>query len=162
MTGKFYNQGGLLGNVISNWQASTIIQIHSGQVFSLLSGLDNNGDGVFNDRAYLVSSNVYNSGWAGTLQYLNPAAVSSTAGTLTSRNAFTGPYFKNVDFALGKTIPVTERLKINFTAQAHNLFNFVNFGLPVNTVSSPSFGQILNTDVNNLPRVIQLALRIDF
>ncbi len=155
--------------VLGNWQASTIVSVHSGQDFSLLSGIDNNGDGLVNDRAFLLSNNVsqiYAHG-LGKQQYLNPAAVgtiitSETTSAATTRNEFTGPGFKDVDFALRKTFPLTERLNLGFSAQAFNLFNVVNFGLPQNTVSSSVFGQILSTDVNYLPRVVQAALRLDF
>lgn len=154
---------------LGNWQASAIAAVRSGQAFSLFSGIDNNGDGLVNDRAFLLSNNVnaiYGHG-LGKRQYLNPAAVgtivtSSTTGDPTTRNQFTGPGFANVDFALRKNFPITEKLNLGFTAQAFNLVNHANLGLPQNTVDSSVFGGIFSTDNNYLPRVIQFALRVDF
>lgn len=159
--------GGIPCTVISGWQASTIFSVHSGGRFSLLSGSDNNGDGVVNDRAFQIASSIsslYDRTGLPKTQFLNPSAkntVIATTGTYPlGRNAFSGPGFTDFDVELRKVTTVREPLKLTFIAQAFNVANHTNFGTPVGTVSSATFGQLQRTVSD--PRVIQFSLRLDF
>ncbi len=76
------------------------------------------------------------------------------------RNVFTGPKFANVDFGIHKKFRVTEGSSLQLQANAFNLFNHPNFGLPVRNLSSSQVGRSINTV--GTPRVIQLAIRFDF
>jgi hypothetical protein len=59
------------------------------------------------------------------------------------RNAFRGPHYFDTDMALFKNFKITERLTFGLGAQAFNVFNHPNFGLPDNTYGDSTFGQIL-------------------
>ena len=158
---------GVACKLISDWQASGIFSVMSGQVFSLLAGRDANGDGVLNDRAFIVGSSLRplldRTGLSRT-QYLNPAAVGTAVAASgveqTMRNGFTGPGFADVDVELRKPIRLKEHWTTTFLAQAFNAFNRANFTTLVNTVSSPVFGQLQRVVGN--PRVFQFSLRLDF
>jgi len=77
------------------------------------------------------------------------------------RNAFRGPRYFDVDLALVKKFPVSERHVISFRAEAYNLFNNTNFGLPNNDLATPAaFGKISSTV--GTARILQMALRYDF
>jgi len=76
-----------------------------------------------------------------------------------SRNAFRGPSFKDVDLSLVKTTSVSERVKVEFRADAFNIFNRVNLYNPIDDMSSPLFGQ--STAAFD-PRQMQLGLKIMF
>ncbi|MGA2457278.1 MAG: TonB-dependent receptor [Terriglobales bacterium] len=76
-----------------------------------------------------------------------------------SRNAFRGPSFKDVDLSLVKTTAVSERVKVEFHADAFNLFNRVNLYNPIGDLSSPEFGQSITAFT---PRVLQLGLKVMF
>jgi hypothetical protein len=80
-------------------------------------------------------------------------------GTL-GRNVLTGPGFANMDFGLHKKFRVTEHSNLQLQANAFNLFNHPNFGLPVNNLNSSQVGR--STFTLGTPRVIQLAIRYDF
>ena len=54
------------------------------------------------------------------------------------RNAITGPGFVNTDFSVTKDTKITERLK--FRTDMFEVFNHENFGNPVLTATSGSFG----------------------
>lgn len=156
---------GALCKVVSGWEMSGITSIRTGQRFSLLSGLDNNGDGVANDRARQIASSL--NGLFSTsdkTQFLNPGAVgtliSATQGVPLGRNTFTTPHSTNFDFSLIKQTALTERLKLQTFAEFFNIFNNVNLGVPVNTVNSPAFGKILATSGDQ--REIQFGMRISF
>ena len=64
----------------------------------------------------------------------------------------------NFDLAVNKSFQVTEWVRIKFTTEVFNLFNHPQFAEPEFNLSSPGFGQVSNQV--NLPRTIQLALRI--
>jgi hypothetical protein len=76
------------------------------------------------------------------------------------RNILSGPNFQNVDFGVHKKFRLTEQTSVQLQANAFNLFNHPNFGLPVGNINSSQFGRSINTVGS--PRVIQLALRLDF
>jgi len=75
------------------------------------------------------------------------------------RNTFRGPAYKEVDLGLFKNTKVTERLNIQFRAEAFNLFNRVNLYNPIGNMGSPQFGQSVTAFA---PREIQLGLKLLF
>lgn len=81
-----------------------------------------------------------------------------TDGNL-SRNAFRGPSFKDVDLSLVKTTAVTEKVKVEFRADAFNLFNRVNLYNPIGDMSSEQFGI---SPAAFDPRQMQLGLKVLF
>jgi hypothetical protein len=108
--------------------------------------------------------------------WLNPAAFAVPApgswGNL-GRYAARGPGFFELDAALQKKFSVTERMAINFRAEAFNLFNSAIYANPSGKLGSDplspsaSFGRItslLNTDAvgTGTPREFQIAVRLDF
>ena len=80
-----------------------------------------------------------------------------------NRNALRGPNFSNVDMGLFKyfAMPWSESQKLQFRADAFNVFNNVSFASPSTAINDPgSFGLI--TSQENSPRVLQVALRYEF
>ena len=111
----------------------------------------------------------------GKTSYCIPAAGQQGDG----RNAFRGPGFWNTDAGLRKNFTLTERFKLQFIADAFNVFNHPNFENPRNatvgspTITSSSFGTVCcstaavasQANVNALGepmRVFQLALKLNF
>lgn len=66
----------------------------------------------------------------------------------------------NFDAALEKSFELSEQARLNFKAEIFNLFNHAQFAEPNSDMSTPGFGQVGNQ--TNLPRTIQLALRLTF
>ena len=81
-----------------------------------------------------------------------------TYGTL-PRNYFRGPGRFNIDMAFSKATPIGDRLRLELRADFFNLLNRTQFLNPDTNISSPTFGQELETYD---PRIIQLAARISF
>jgi Carboxypeptidase regulatory-like domain len=82
------------------------------------------------------------------------------------RNAITGPGFVNTDASLVKDTKLTEKLTLQFRTEVFDIFNHPNFGNPVLTTTSSSFGQIMSTrfptgDFGS-SRQIQFALKLMF
>jgi hypothetical protein len=61
------------------------------------------------------------------------------------RDAIVGPNFLNTDFSVTKNTKLTERFNLQFRAELFDLFNHPNFGNPVLTATSGSFGIITST-----------------
>ena len=172
------NVRGFAGKLISGWQTNGILRFQTGQPFSLLAGLDVNGNGTSNDRAALLSGSLKNLlnhdfGKNGSRQYLvlnNGATLGVTptpqvAGSMLSRNDLFGPGVEQIDFSLFKNTFVNafgeNNLNIQFRAEAFNLFNHTNFASPASTtITSPVFGQVQATTVPG--RQIQLGLKLIF
>ncbi|MFL6416687.1 MAG: TonB-dependent receptor, partial [Bryobacteraceae bacterium] len=74
-----------------------------------------------------------------------------------------GQGIANYDIALFKKTNLTERVHLEFRTEAFNLFNRVKFGNPnltTTTAANSTFG-VVSTQLNT-PRLIQLALRLQF
>ncbi len=72
--------------------------------------------------------------------FIVPPATQLQQGTL-GRNALRGFSFYQVDLALRRQFNLTERFKLQFRAEAFNLFNHPNFANPVNNLANPQFGE---------------------
>ena len=98
--------------------------------------------------------------------YFNPAAFTENAlGTFgnVGRNTMRAPGFAGLDFALTKSFSlgkglISESHRLDFRAEAFNLFNHPNLGRPEDTQGS-TFGQILSAGD---PRIVQLSLKYVF
>ena len=73
------------------------------------------------------------------------------------RNILSGPGLSNTDFAVLRNFAFKERYKLEFRAECFNLFNQVNFGLPNSTVTSSTFGQIVNARPG---RIVQFGAKV--
>lgn len=97
--------------------------------------------------------------------FLNPAAFSAPAPFTYGNVSRTlpdvrGPGLTNLDFSLFKTFALTEKVNLQFRAEAFNLSNSPMFGLPNQSFGVAAFGAITGT-ANN-PRQLQFALRLFF
>ena len=96
--------------------------------------------------------------------WFNPAAFTEpqqpfrngTAG----RNILRGPKLVNSDVSLSKNLLVGERRSLELRADAFNVFNHVNLGLPSSTIDQSGAGQI--TYVQVAMRQMQFGLHFQF
>ena len=164
----FRHAEGLAGKVINGWETFGIVQLQTGRPFTvaLLPELDNSGTGRSilgfgaNDRPNVASnpelSNPTTSEWFNTAAFAFPAP--GTFGNA-GRNILEGPGFESVNVSLVKNTNFTETVKLQFRAEAFNLFNHPNFNLPDNFLGSPTFGRITSA---RDPRHIQFGLKLLF
>ena len=107
---------------------------------------------------------------------INPAAFRAPPtgqnGNL-GRNVLRGLPSWQVDFAVDRRFSLTEKLSLVARAEAFNLFNHPNFGLPNTTLTAANFGEPTNTQnvamsgLSSLyqiggPRSMQFALKLVF
>lgn len=159
---------GLEAKLVNGWETFGIVTLQSGRPFTvaLLSEIDNSGTGRSilgfgaNDRPNVVGNPELSN--PTTLQWFNTAAFAFPApGTFgnAGRNILDGPGFQNFNAALVKNTAFSERVKLQFRAEAFNLFNHPNFNLPDNFLGSPTFGRITSA---RDPRHLQFGLKLLF
>jgi hypothetical protein len=165
---QYLADNGWVSSVLSGWETYGIVTLQSGRPFTvaLLPEIDNSGTGRSilgfgaNDRPNIVGNPELSN--RNTLEWFNTAAVAFPApGTFgnAGRNILTGPGFQNVNASLVKNTRLSERLNLQFRAEAFNLFNHPNFNLPDNFLGSPTFGRITSA---RDPRHIQFGLKLLF
>jgi hypothetical protein len=171
---KYLSQPGLLRTLFGAWNVSGVFTARTGLPVNILidrsSSATPDGNTV-NQRPNLVPGvPLYPIGGQTATAWINPAAFITPAnGTWgnTPRNFLRGPGIWQTDLALQKQMQLSERFALQFRAEAFNLFNRAQYGLPQNDVSASTFGQILNT-VNTgptgtgTPRQLQFMLRLNF
>ena len=138
------------GSYFGGWQISAVASVHSSLPFTPVLAFDNA------DLQSLLTSerpDIVGNPYAGVCPngarvgspscWFNPHAFAvpppgqfGNAG----RNILSGPWFAEFDLALQKSFQLTEGTKITFGAEAYNLFNHPNFGVPSNTQSPLTLG----------------------
>jgi hypothetical protein len=83
------------------------------------------------------------------------------------RNLARAPGIWQMDTALQKRVPLSERVGLNFRAEVFNVFNRAQYGSPILSLPSGNFGLITSTFNSSptgagTPRDIQMMLRLDF
>jgi outer membrane receptor protein involved in Fe transport len=162
---------GAAKEALGGWQLNGIISLQSGRPFSVwcvnVITCDYNGDGDGNDRPDVgsagnhitgLSRSNYEKGIFTVDDFGAPAP--GTNGNL-GRNTFQGPGFAQVDASIFKTFTLPRDLKLQFRAEAFNLFNRVNLYLPNDILSGSQlfFGK---STVAFSPRNMQFALKLLF
>jgi hypothetical protein len=79
------------------------------------------------------------------------------------RNSLPGPDSLDLDFSILKNTKITERLNVQFRAEAFNIINKFNEGMPSAVLDTATTAQILTSQAPVItPRQIQFALKFDF
>ncbi|MCC6163880.1 MAG: TonB-dependent receptor [Acidobacteria bacterium] len=155
---------GALAQIVKNWQINGIGSIVSGSPFTV--GGDN---AALNQQAGLQTINVSgelspvgtagpNDRWYDITQFSQPGNAWGNSG----RNAFRGPANWNLDFSLFRTFPFG-RYRVEFRAEASNVFNHAQWGNPVTGFTDPNFMRIRTFGYpGRPPRRVQLGARFQF
>ncbi len=166
----------LLRQVFGGWQLGGVVSAQTGRPFTVLSGVNNSGTGIGQDRANLIGA-PYGPGacvaakitTTSCVDWLNRASFqSNTSGTFGNigKGSFRLPGSYTWDMGLSKNFSFTERLKLQFRAEFFNVFNRANFMDDSASLtnfqklsSANSFGAIQQAAD---PRIGQLALKLFF
>jgi hypothetical protein len=158
----------ILRSVFSNWAVNSLIQLSSGNPFTVTTGRDASLTGVNFDRPNVVGI-PYRASYLNKTdkinRYFNTSAFTANLpGTYgnAGRNLLYGPGLANVNLSLVRSFPITEHFgTMQFRAEFFNAFNHANFGQPDGSLSnaSTSFGKITTAGD---PRIMQFALRYQF
>ncbi len=156
----------------NGWQFNAISSLSTGTPFTVydsadvsLQGSAPEISGFYSSRPDLISNP--NAGqphtaneWVSRAPFLqlNPQTQAGQFGN-EGRNVVRGPGIEDADVSLFKYFNIDETRRVQFRAECFNLLNHPNFGLPVNDLESPAFGQILQA---GSPRLMQLAVKFLF
>ena len=164
------------GKLLGGWQLNGIVTFQSGAPFTIVNGLDRNGDGVatadrpnlgnpnapHTSRAVVVATATCSSGLRNpdTLTCVNasdvyviqvPTATGTSliqpGGATLGRNTERSNPVQNFDFSLFKVFRLGENLKIEYRVESFNVFNHPQqTGLPGADVTNTTTGRFLNYD----------------
>ena len=169
---------GLMPRIVGDWQISTIAVAQSGIPITILDDSAGSvyGNYPFENRAQLsgtASPTTSGSLFSRVLNgYLNAAAFAPAPEAPNGTGPFDtdfgnspvglvrGPHQRNVDMAVERTFPLSERNKLVFRTEFFNLTNTANFNNPNNNIATGAFGLITST--SNNPRLVQFALKYQF
>jgi outer membrane receptor protein involved in Fe transport len=161
--GKPFLNSSHIGNlVLGGWQLTGIFTAQTGLPFTPVESVDASNTGT-TERPNLIGDPALASGHRSTQEWFNLTAFAAPAAYTfgdSGRNILRGPGLVNTDLGLSRVIPITERVNITFRAEAFNLFNTPEFGLPNATIGNATAGTI--TTVINPQRELQFALRLAF
>jgi hypothetical protein len=148
-------KSGVWGQVLGGWQLSGVTQGQSGRPFTIVTGVDSSGDAnTGSDRPNINSSGSFvwddyhrsftNNGYYTVPLGTNNAPLLNSLGNGNApRNSERSAPFWNTDLSLAKRFPIAfTRLLVR--VDVFNVFNQDNFGIPVNSMTNPSFGQNTN------------------
>ncbi len=164
-------KSGFLRQVLGGWQLSGVTQFQSGRPFTILTGVDSNGDSnTGSDRPNLVGGSLTwdkehktftNNGYVATPLGTNnlPLANSQANGGSLPRNTERTASWWQTDLSLLKRFYLWGDKQIVIRADAFNVFNQDDYGLPTTSMTSSAFGQ--NT-VNWGQRTITLGAKFVF
>ncbi len=179
---------GVVNQVIGGWSINGLYTVMSGEPFSVYSGARTNNNS-HTSRAAIVGPkpevNYHDSPGVFGPVVFDPGLAQTTfvfpepGGDGAGRNIFRAAPYWNIDLSLVKRFDITERVKLQFRAEAFNAFNHANFDNPRDasvgspaitssvfaqsccaTVAPPSTQTIIQTGESG--RIIQLGLKLDF
>jgi outer membrane receptor protein involved in Fe transport len=168
------------------WQLGIITQLQSGSPLTILTNVN-----TFTGNATLrpdLSGSVTPTGspnqWFSNASVCDPRTPATCTGNAAftipvsaagvfhfgnmGRNAILGPGFSNTDFSVTKNMKLSGDVRLQFRAEAFDVFNHANFGNPGRTATpgSTSFGLITATRFpagdSGSSRQLQFALKLLF
>jgi outer membrane receptor protein involved in Fe transport len=168
--------------LVSGWQAATIIDVHSGLPINIYNGgtydpadLGSEWDSRPNysfapgcSPNQIIDKNVAPAGSPRIIQWYNPACYEPQAPGFMGnvrRNSVPGPGTFDMDFSIIKNTKLTERVNMQFRAEAFNVLNHFNPGAPGGNVNLTTTGAG-ETESSQAPivtpRQIQFSLQLQF
>jgi hypothetical protein len=160
--GRAFLTNGVANVLAGGWAVSGITTLSSGLPFTLNLNFDNANIGNTNWPNRIRKGTLDNptvDQWFDTGAFVFPPQyIQGNAG----RNILTGPGTVSTDLSLQRNfrMPINEGSRLEFRAEAFNVFNTPQLGNPGSTLGTPQFGVISGTARPN--RQLQLGLRLLF
>jgi len=161
---------GLAGHLLSGWRTTGILNVRDGSPFTLQAAVPAALTALaVRSRSPNAIAGCGPIVLGGPDKYFNANCFSAPGareiGNL-GRNTVVGPGSVTWNPALFKTTQLTEKVGLEFRAEAFNVLNRANFGFPANTLFSgtgtfPRIGSAgVITDTTSTARQLQFALKL--
>ena len=163
--------------LVSGWRISSITRLRSGTPYGIIGAsctLPNAGGcRASYDPAFTGDVRINGEWGSGDLlgpgsptfldrrAFRNPAPYTYGDTPGAGAHGLYTPGFWNEDVGVTREFPVTERVRLNFSAEAFNVTNSVIFSGPSSLdINNANFGRIASQQ--NTPRSLQLAMKVQF
>ncbi|MBN9661083.1 MAG: TonB-dependent receptor [Acidobacteria bacterium] len=145
------------------WQLGGIVRAQSGSPIAITQATNFNAFAGFGiQRPNRIAEPALPADQRSTGRWFNTAAFTQAAQFTigsSSRNPVSGPGYRTFDLMVGKTFPISERVRSEFRAEAFNVMNTPPLGSPNGSFGNAAFGTI-TTALD--PRVFELVLKLQF
>jgi hypothetical protein len=163
--GKRWLRSGVGAWILGSWQMNSILQLRSGQPYTLFTNADIANIGAVSGTTRVRPDLIGNprldkptpSLWFNTAAYAIPRPF--TYGS-SGRNQLRSDGFVNMDFSLFREDRIGERVRTQLRVESFNVLNHPTFGVPQTQFSAPNFGRVGSTI--STARQIQLGLKVSF
>ncbi len=167
---RWLGDKGFLTALVGGWQLNNIITLMSGVPFAIQdSSTSLNVDGTSDQRPDLVGEIKYLGGVGRGQKFFDVTAfkpVPSGANRFGTAgwNIVRGPGITTWDLGLFRRFRITERVDMQFRAEAFNFTNTPIFNHPQDNITNRAFGEISSTNPNSYApnRQFRFGLRIGF
>lgn len=164
----FKQQQGLAGHVLGGWELSGIVYLNSGHAFTASASADRGGLGLAGNtfsgaRPDMNGSPNVNAPHT-VAEWFDKSVFSQVPSSQIrpgneKRGTIIGPPTHRWDANLFKNTKLSERMTLQFRAEAFNVLNHTNFDSIRTSSTSGTFGKVLTA---RDPRQLQLALKLQF
>lgn len=173
-SGKAFLNQGFIKHIVGGWALSAIYQVDTGRPLALsytnVSDLDSSSTLSRPNVVPGVSDRVRGGPQIrldGTGVYFNKAAFTATPTfSFGTANRYlpdvNSPTAWNLDSMIEKSTQMSERYALTIRAEMFNALNNVIFSGPTTSFTSSTFGEEATLSQSNMPRNVQLSLRLSF
>ncbi len=147
---------------ISGWQIAGLVRVQTGDAVAVTQAVNGNSSLGFAVQRPNRIGDPNQLSTRGVAEYFNTAAFTAAPQFVignSSRNPVRGPGLQNADLMIGKTFILSERMKLEFRAEAFNVSNTPQLNDPNGIFGSAAFGSI--TSAGN-PRVFEFVAKVHF
>lgn len=147
---------------ISGWEIAGIVRVQAGGTVAVSQATNLNSNlGYGVQRPNRIGDPNSFAGRSASEWFDKAAFTQAPQFTIgsSSRNPVRGPGLQNADLMLGRTFRFTERVNLEFRAEAFNVSNTPPLNDPNGTFGSPAFATIASA---GNPRVFELAGKVHF
>lgn len=160
--GKRYANTGVSRWILGDWQVNGVFAAYSGRPFTVSAAAGTLNAPGNTQTADQVKPVVERLGGIGPGQpYYDPTAFAAPTGLrfgTSGRNLLRGPGAVNMDMSLFRRFPVSERINLEFRAEAANVSNTPHFNNPAANVSAANFLVVTSAVADQ--RQVRLGLRL--
>jgi hypothetical protein len=152
----FQHRSAFVSGPLGGWSFSGLAIHQSGFALSPGLGIGTAGLAIRPDQVTPYHKMGSLNQWFDTTAFVAPQYGffgNATNGTIR------GPAYTSANFSLDKMFPIYERVKLQFRAEAFNVFNHPNFANVDTGLGDGSYGQV---DSARDPRILEFALKMTF